>query len=123
MSLLSYFTAVIDPRQGNAKRHELVSIWACEAGLVLGEVRVSEKSNEITAVPVLLSRLCLEGCVMTMDALNTQKSITSQIREQGGDYTLSLKGKHPNLLSDVAGYFSHGEAQGFEGSPNSPLAE
>jgi predicted transposase YbfD/YdcC len=109
--------------QSEEEAIHIVSAWACEAGLVLGEVRVSEKSNEITAVPVLLRRLCLEGCVVTLDALNTQKSIASQIREQGGDYTLSLKGNHPNLLSDVEGYFSHGEAQRFEGRNYSRYVE
>lgn len=80
----------------------LVSAWAVTSGLVLGQVGVCDKSNEITAIPALLALLDVRGCVITADALNCQKAIAEQIIAQGGDYVLALKGNHPHLCEDVA---------------------
>jgi len=83
----------------------LVSAWASRNRLVLGQIKVDEKSNEITAVPELLRLLDLKGCIVTVDALNTQKEIAGEIREQGADYVLALKGNHPTLHTEVEGIF------------------
>lgn len=84
---------------------ELVSAWAVSNRLSLGQVKVPEQSTEPTAVPELLGLLELKGCIVTLDALNTQKEIARQIREQKGDYVLALKGNHPTLRGEVAALF------------------
>lgn len=83
----------------------LVSAWANRNRLVLGQIKVNEKSNEITAVPELLRLLEIKGCIVTVDALNTQKDIANEIREQGADYVLALKDNHPTLCNEVRGIF------------------
>lgn len=83
----------------------LVSAWASRNRLVLGQVKVDEKSNEMTAVPELLQLLDLKGCIVTVDALNTQKEIAREVREQGADYVMALKGNHPTLCHEVQGIF------------------
>lgn len=83
----------------------LVSAWASRNRLVLGQVKVDKKSNEITAVPELLRLLDLQGCIVTVDALNTQKEIANEIREQGADYVMALKENHPTLCNEVKGIF------------------
>jgi predicted transposase YbfD/YdcC len=75
----------------------LVTAWCVEEKLVLAQQAVDEKSNEITAVPLLLNLLDLKGTVVTSDALNTQKNIAEQIVKGGGDYLLAVKGNHPTL--------------------------
>lgn len=84
----------------------MVSAWSQQNGLVLGQVKVDAKSNEITAIPKLLSRLDIAGAVVTIDAMGCQKSIAKQIKQQGGDYVLSLKGNQGNLHDDVETYFT-----------------
>ncbi len=76
----------------------LVSAFAADIGLVLGQVATAEKSNEITAIPELLATLALEGCVVTIDAMGTQTSIAKAIREGGADYVLCVKDNHPKLV-------------------------
>lgn len=83
----------------------MVSAWAQQNSLVLGQVKVDDKSNEITAIPKLLSRLNIAGSVVTIDAMGCQKKIAKQIIQQGGDYVLSLKGNQSNLHEDVATYY------------------
>lgn len=83
----------------------MVSAWAQQAGLVLGQVKVDSKSNEITAIPKLLELLDLEGAIVTIDAMGCQKSIAKQITERGGDYVLSLKGNQSALHDDVTTFF------------------
>lgn len=83
----------------------MVSAWASENRVVLGQVKVDEKSNEITAIPKLLDVLELEGCIVTIDAMGAQKDIAEQIIESGGDYVLSLKGNQGNLHQDVQQLF------------------
>jgi len=84
----------------------MVSAWAQQNGLVLGQVKVDEKSNEITAIPKLLSRLDIAGAVITIDAMGCQKKIAKQIVQQGGDYVLILKGNQGLLHEDVTTYFT-----------------
>lgn len=79
----------------------MVSAFATGARLVLAQQKVDEKSNEITAIPKLLDLLDLNGHIVTIDAMGTQKSIAKQIIEQGGDYILALKGNQGTLNEDV----------------------
>jgi predicted transposase YbfD/YdcC len=83
----------------------LVSAWAASSRLVLGQVAVDEKSNEITAIPELLRMLSIKKAVVTLDAMGTQKTIAEQILDQGGDYVLALKKNHGNLYEDVKDFF------------------
>lgn len=87
------------------KALHLVSAWATRNRLTLGQIKVDQKSNEITAVPELLQLLEIKGCIVTVDALNTQKDIAREIRQQGAHYVLALKENHPNLHAEVAGIF------------------
>lgn len=89
-----------DRASGQSPLH-LVSAWACEQRLVLGQVAVDGKSNEIKAVPQLLNMLSLSGTIVTGDAMNCQRQIAEQIQEQGGDYVLALKGNQGTLHADV----------------------
>lgn len=84
----------------------MVSAWAQQNNLVLGQVKVDDKSNEITAIPKLLSRLDIAGAVITIDAMGCQKKIAKQIKQQGGDYVFSLKGNQGNLHDDVKTFFT-----------------
>jgi predicted transposase YbfD/YdcC len=96
---------------------ELVSAWARENRLTLGQVKVSAGSNEITAVPELLRMLSLRGCVVTADALNCQKGIAAEIRRRGADYVLALKGNHGRSHERVEQFFAsvrEGRTHGFE---------
>jgi hypothetical protein len=72
----------------------IVSVWSQQNRLALGQLKVSEKSNEITAVPELLPVLELKGCIVTLDAMGCQKKIPKQIVQAGADYVLPLKGNH-----------------------------
>lgn len=83
----------------------MVSAWATQARLVLGQVKVNDKSNEITAIPELLKVLDLHGCIVTLDAMGTQTAIAEQIIAQQGDYILSLKGNQSTMHEDVAQLF------------------
>jgi predicted transposase YbfD/YdcC len=85
----------------------MVSAWAAENKLVLGQVKVDDKSNEITAIPKLLRLLELSGCIVTIDAMGCQKEIASQIVGRGADYVLALKGNHSGLLEDVQQLFAY----------------
>lgn len=72
----------------------IVSAWAQSNGLVLGQLKVDDKSNEITALPKLLRALELSGCIVTVDAMGTQKQIAKEIKEADADYVMALKGNH-----------------------------
>jgi len=85
-----------DREQKKSALH-LVSAWASEHRLVLGQVKVTDKSNEITAIPTLLELLDLTGCIITIDAMGTQTAIASQIYNAKADYILALKANHPTL--------------------------
>ena len=92
-----------------------VSAWASQNRLVLGQRKVDAKSNEITAIPELLKVLDLHGCIVTLDAMGTQKTIAHQIIEQGGDYVLALKGNQGHLFEDVQQIFEQAQSKNFEG--------
>jgi predicted transposase YbfD/YdcC len=89
-----------DRAAGQSPLH-LVSAWAVEQRLVLGQVAVDAKSNEITAVPQLLRMLSLDGVVVTADAMACQRAIAAQISDQGGAYVLALKANQGTLFEDV----------------------
>lgn len=88
----------------------VVSAWASEHRLLLGQVKVASKSNEITAVPALLKLLDISGCIITLDAMGTQKEIARDIIAQGADYVLCLKANHPTLWAAVKAWFEQAEA-------------
>lgn len=79
----------------------MVSAFAAEVGIVLGQTATAEKSNEITAIPELLATLDIADCIVTIDAMGTQTAIARQIREQGGHYVLCVKDNQPKLLDSI----------------------
>lgn len=79
----------------------MVSAWAATNRLVLAQIKVDDKSNEITALPELLGQLALAGCIVTIDAMGCQREITPQILDHDGDYVLALKGNQGTLEQDV----------------------
>lgn len=103
-------------RKGQHPLH-LVSAWACEQGLVLGQVATSEKSNEIEAIPRLLNMIATENSIVTIDAMGCQKAIARRIKEQKADYILTLKDNHPSLAWLVQYAIKTAESKTFEGTP------
>jgi predicted transposase YbfD/YdcC len=95
-------------RSGSSKLGPLqvVTAWATSNHLALAEVAVAEKSNEITAIPRLLELLDLQGALVTIDAMGCQKEIAKAIREQGGDYVLTVKDNQPHLREDLEACFA-----------------
>jgi predicted transposase YbfD/YdcC len=93
-----------DKTSGKKALH-MVSAWAAENRLVLAQVAVDKQSNEITAIPLLLRQLSLSGCIVTIDAMGTQKQIAKQIVDDGGDYVLALKGNQGTLHGRVQSIF------------------
>jgi predicted transposase YbfD/YdcC len=98
----------------NKNAIHMVSAWSRHNRLVLGQVKVDDKSNEITAIPALLHLLDITGCIITIDAMGCQKAITAQIIGQGGDYVLCVKDNHPHLAQDIENLFTHAKAHRFE---------
>jgi predicted transposase YbfD/YdcC len=105
-----------DQTNGKKALH-LVSAWASECRLVLGQVATAEKSNEITAIPELLKMLDLSGCLVTIDAMGCQTNIAAQIIAQEGDYLLAVKDNQKNLAHDVTELFDieFAQTEPFEG--------
>lgn len=84
----------------------MLSAWCSDhGGLVIGQIKTDTKSNEITAIPELLQLLAIKGCIVTIDAMGCQTAIARQIRDQGGDYLLALKGNHKKAYAAVKAYF------------------
>ena len=102
-------------RESQLKALHSVSAWSSEHHLVLGQQRVDEKSNEITAIPELLKLLDLKQTVITIDAMGTQRDIAEQIITDGGDYILALKANHRNLYRDVKAFFKQAMDTHWEG--------
>jgi predicted transposase YbfD/YdcC len=98
-----------DRPNGKAALH-LVSAWAAENRLVLGQVAVDDKSNEITAIPLLLDLLDLHGATVTIDAMGCQTAIAEQIVRRGGNYVLALKANQPTMHADVVALFADARA-------------
>ena len=93
-------------QEGGAKAPiHMVSAWSSGQNMVLGQVKVAKKSNEITAIPKLLDMLTIKGAVVTIDAMGCQRGIAAKIIDKGADYVLSLKGNQGTLRDDVEEFF------------------
>lgn len=92
----------------------MVSAWASENRIVLGQTKVDDKSNEITAIPQLLAQLDLSGCVVTVDALNTQTKIAKQIVDAQADYIMAVKGNQGTLYQDLQLLFEGFESEMYQ---------
>jgi predicted transposase YbfD/YdcC len=102
-----------DKGLGKAAIH-MVSAWATENRLVLGQVKTDEKSNEITAIPELLKVLAIKGCIVTIDAMGCQTEIAKLIIEAEADYVLALKGNQGTLHNDVQDLFAYAQEINFK---------
>jgi predicted transposase YbfD/YdcC len=89
----------------------LVSAWATQHGVVLGQVATADHSNEITAIPKLLQLLDLRGATVTIDAMGCQKEIARQVRDQGADYVLAVKGNQKNLAEAIQFQLGRGHSK------------
>jgi len=87
----------------------IVSAWASQQGVTLGQVAVDSKSNEITAIPQLLEMLELHGAIVSIDAMGCQREIAAKIIQGGGDYVLMVKGNQPTLLAAIEDSFSEAD--------------
>jgi predicted transposase YbfD/YdcC len=87
------------------RAYHVVSAWANEHGITLGQIVVDEKSNEITAIPQLLDAIDIQGAVITIDAMGCQRTIAAKIIEKGANYVLALKKNHKNLYNQIAACF------------------
>src|SRR5713101_7084677 len=92
------------------KALHLVSAWATQQGVVLGQVKTADHSNEITAIPALLQMLDLRGATVTIDAMGCQKEIARQVREQGADYVLAVKDNQENLHKAIQSTMGQGHS-------------
>jgi predicted transposase YbfD/YdcC len=101
---------------GNASPVHMVSAFATDLGLALGQEKVSGKSNEITAIPELLEALYIKGLMVSIDAMGCQREIAEKIVHKGGDYLLAVKGNQPTLYQQVRDLISdaRGATEGFE---------
>ncbi len=101
---------------GNASPVHMVSAFSTDLGLVLGQEKVSGKSNEITAIPELLEALHIKGLLVSIDAMGCQREIAEKIVQKGGDYLLAVKGNQPTLYQQVRDLISdaQGATEGFE---------
>lgn len=93
----------------------MVSAWATTNRLVLGQCKVNEKSNEITAIPELIKVLDIAGCIVTIDAMGCQKEIVKSIVDKSGEYIIALKKNQGNLYKNVEEIFKEAIAKGFDG--------
>ena len=103
-----------DRSSGKAAIH-MVSAWAQKNSIVVGQTKVSDRSNEITAIPHLLRMLEVSGCIVTIDAMGCQKEIAATIIERGADYVLSAKKNQPRLYEDVQETFAYAREDGSAG--------
>jgi predicted transposase YbfD/YdcC len=104
--------------KGEEPALHLVSAFAAGAGVVLGQRKTEEKSNEIKAIPELLATLALAGCTVTIDAMGTQTAIAGAIRERGADYVLTVKDNQPKLAESIEDFFRCFEANPAEHTPH-----
>jgi predicted transposase YbfD/YdcC len=98
---------------GDQKPIHVVSAWAVQQNMVLGQLKTSEKSNEITAIPELLDILTLNGAIVTIDAMGCQKKIVTDITSKKADYVLAVKENQPKLHEEIALMFEAAESQTF----------
>jgi predicted transposase YbfD/YdcC len=98
---------------GNCNTH-IVHAWLHEQGLLIGQKKTDEKSNEITAIPALLSQIDINGATVTIDAAGCQKNIVEIIRRQGGDYLLAVKNNQPTLYREIVTLFEDARKDDFD---------
>lgn len=103
-----------DRNQGKSALH-VISAWASEQRLVLAQMKVEDKSNEITAIPALLDLLDIAGSIITIDAMGTQTEIAKKIIDRKADYVLALKANHPTLYNQVQEWFEKAQMLDFQG--------
>jgi predicted transposase YbfD/YdcC len=96
----------------------LVSAFATEAQLILGQEACAEKSNELTAIPVLLEALLLKGAIVTIDAMGTHSNIAQAIRDKEADYVLAVKDNQPKLAESITTFFAIGQAEEWKNTPH-----
>lgn len=99
---------------GDSGPLHMVSAFATDLGLVLGQEAVADKSNEITAIPVLLEALAIKGCLVSIDAMGCQKDIASTIVSRGADYLLAVKNNQPTVRAAIEDAFADVPMHGFE---------
>ena len=92
----------------------MVSAFAARQRLVLGQIKVAEKSNEIVAIPKLLDMMAIEGAIVTIDAMGCQRDIAKKIMDKKADYVLALKGNQGTLREDVEAFATEQKANGFK---------
>lgn len=102
-----------DKKSNKAAIH-MVHAWAAENGILLGQLRIEEKSNEITAIPELLKILELKGCIVTIDAMGCQREIAKEIHAYGADYVLAVKGNQERLETALKTTFEKAREKNFE---------
>ena len=103
-----------DTSKGLAAIH-MVSAWACDQKLVLGQRKVDDKSNEITAIPELLELLSIKGAIVTIDAMGCQRKICQKIDDKEADYVIGLKGNQGKLRKDVERFFDEHQKRNIGG--------
>lgn len=103
-------------KKGKASPIHVVSAFAARQRLVLGQVKVDDKSNEIVAIPKLLDMLAIEGAIVTIDAMGCQRAIVQKIIDKKADYLIALKGNQGTLLDDVEVFVTEQKANGFKDS-------
>jgi predicted transposase YbfD/YdcC len=103
-------------KKGARARLHMVSAFAARQRLVLGQLAVGEKSNEIVAIPRLLDMLAIEGAIVTIDAMGCQRAIAAKIVDKKADYVLALKSNQTSLHDDVALFVADQKANGFRGT-------
>lgn len=102
-------------KSADKKAIHMISAWASSNKVVLGQLKTAEKSNEITAIPRLLKLLDISGCIITIDAMGTQKKIAQTIMNNEGDYILALKENHKTLYDETVLFFEKMERMKSEG--------
>ena len=102
-----------DNSRGKKAIH-IVHAWATSNGVLLGQVKVKEKSNEITAIPDLLDLIAVKGCIVSIDAMGCQKKIAEKIHDHGADYILAVKGNQGTLNDNLEKTFEIAQEKGFE---------
>ena len=102
-----------DALSGQRASH-IVTAFAAENDIILGQLKTAEKSNEITAIPELLDTLALKGCIVTIDAMGCQTAITKKIQSQKGDYVIGLKGNQGKLHDEAVNFFDQAIDVGFK---------
>ncbi|HEV8052669.1 MAG TPA: ISAs1 family transposase [Parachlamydiaceae bacterium] len=99
-------------KKGNCNVH-IVHAWVHEEGMLIGQLKTDEKSNEITAIPILLGQIDISGATVSIDAAGCQKNIVKTIREAGGNYLLAVKENQPKLYEETVNLFNEAHKDNF----------